>query len=82
MTIEIFFAIVYFTIALCCIIMYMRLQNRTSAILEKEYIDKMKIYDENYELMSFLLSAKADDIVTFRAIYSEFYHTEYHKNRL
>ncbi len=82
MTPSLLFMFFYFMLTLVFMLKYIKLKNDTEYVLRKEYIVKMKIYDENYELMSFLLSAKADDIVTFRAIYSEFYHTEYHKNRL
>ncbi len=72
MTTEIFFMIVYFIIALCCIVLYIRLQNRTSDILEKEYEIHMSTVEDNFDMRYFLKTASAEDIFIYKALYNEY----------
>ncbi len=72
MTTEIFFMIVFFIIAFCYMVMYMRLQNRTSDILEKEYEIHMSVYEDNYDMRHFLETASVEDMFIFKALYNEY----------
>ncbi len=72
MTTEIFFMIVFFIIALCYMVMYMRLNNRTAAILGKEFEIHMKMYEDNYDMRYFLETASVEDMFIFKALYNEY----------
>ncbi len=72
MTTEIFFMIVYFIIAMFFMVMYVRLKNRTSAILEKEYEIHMSVYEDNYDMRHFLETASGEDLLVYQYIYKEY----------
>ncbi len=72
MTTEIFFMIVYFIIAMFFMVMYVRLKNRTSAILEKEYEIHMSMVEYNCEMRGFLKTASGEDLLVYQQIFKEY----------
>ncbi len=65
MTPALFFMFLYFFITLYFILMYIRLKHKTDEI-------KTKMFNDNHEIMHFLLTASGEDLLVYQQIFKEY----------